>query len=514
MPAAQRKEMPEVAALRENLKDRHWRMANLYRIIDENSQVIPFRPNAAQLAYDAAAWYRDVLPKARRLGFSTYIEISMLDRCLFVPNTKCGIIDLTLDDAKDKLEIIKFAYKGMPEGLRRMMPLGKPTNQSEITFANGSNISVGTTHRGGGLNWLHLSEYGKISVVDPNTAKEIKTGAFPAVPQTGRITAESTAHGTSGEFADMVKVARKKRDEGQVLTPLDFKLQFFGWWMKPEYRLAPNLVTLTAEHREYFDKLLREHGIKLDALQQAWYAKQLSDYGPDAMMEEYPSSVDELFFNSAEGAYFKVEMAKARREQRIGFPVPHDSTRRVNTAWDIGEDCMVIICWQDDGLRVRVVAYYEEIGGSLQSGARWMEEQRVTRGFVWGVHYGPHDLENRDWANHSNTRKQTALELGIKFEVVPRVQYKEDAINALRRLIEVIWIDSVNAGLLVERLDNYRKKWNKLMQVFLGEPLHDINSHGADAAMQLAMGRKPDAETRRRSGSRPGPTNVSHWGVG
>lgn len=513
MPAEARKPLPEVETLRSHLKDRHWRLANLYQIKDENAQIVRFRPNAAQRAYEANAWYRDLIPKARRLGFSTYIGVSMLDRMLFVPNTACGIIDLTLDDAKSKLDIVKLAYAGIPEGLRATLPLARPTNQSEITFGNGSSITVGTTHRGGGLNWLHLSEFGKISVNAPDLAREIKTGAFPAAIA-GRITNESTAHGTSGEFADQVKGAIKMRESGAQLSRLDWRLHFFGWWMKPEYRLGVNLATVTVELREYFERLRERHGIVLDAEQQAWYAKQIAEYGSDDMMEEYPSSVDELFFNSGAGAYFKEAMSKARREGRIGQPVPHDTSRKVNTAWDIGEDCMAIVCFQDDGLRVRVVGYFEEIGGSLQSGARWLDEQRVKRGFVYGTHFGPHDLENRDWANNANTRKQTALDLGIKFEVVPRVQYKEDSINALRRLIDSMWVDEDHAKLFADRLDNYRKKWNNMMQQFVSEPLHDINSHGADAGQQMAMGRRPDRDSRPRSGRSQVPRSVSHWGRG
>lgn len=514
MPAPARKELPEVGALRQNLKDENWRLNNLYQIKDENGQIVRFRPNAAQRAYEAQSWFRDVIPKARRLGFSTYIGIKMLDRMLFVPNTSCGIIDLTLDDAKSKLDIVKTAYRGIPAGLKATLPLAKPTNQSEITFANGSNITVGTTHRGGGMNWLHLSEYGKISVNTPDLAREIKTGAFPAVPQTGRITCESTAHGTTGEFADMCKKAQAMRDTGATLARLDFKLQFFGWWMKPEYQLPVNLATVTADLQEYFAKLHREHGVKLTSEQQAWYAKTVGEYGPDDMMEEYPSSVAELFFNSAAGAYFKDAMSKARREGRVGSPMPHDTSRKVNTGWDIGEDCTAIVFYQDDGMRVRVIDYYEEIGGNLQSAARVLDEKRAKRGFVYGTHFGPHDLENRDWAHESNKRKQTAIDLGVKFEVVPRVQYKEDAIAAERRLIDSTWVCSEHAALFVERLDNYRKKWNNLMQAFVSEPLHDINSHGNDAYQQVAMGRRPDREARSRDGRFPRVRNVSHWGAG
>lgn len=512
LSAAQTLDTPEFKRLRQQLTDPEWRIDNLYKIVNEHSQLIPYQRNEAQRAYDRDAWYRNALPKARRLGFSTHIGIKMLDRMVFVPNTRCGVVDLTLDDAEAKLRTLMTAYRNLPLSIRNTVKLIKPTNQGEMSFSNGSSIAVGVSHRGGGLNWLHASEFGRISAINPEAAKEIRTGGFPAVPQGGRIDVESTAHGTSGEFSDMVKAAQKKRDTGQDLTPLDFKLLFFGWWMKPEYRLQPHMVGITQELREYFRRLHIDHGIALDPEQQAWYAKTIEDYGPDDMMAEYPSSVEECFFNSRQGTFFKDEMAAARRQGRIGQPVPYDPTRRVNTFWDIGEDCTAIGFHQSDGYRHRIIDYYEEEGGSLQRAAKVLDEKREKRGFIYGTHIGPHDLEERDWANTAQTRTKTALSLGIKFEVIPRVQHKENSIDAARRLLPLTAICSEFASLLVDRLDNYHKKWNKLLSLFTSEPVHDEACHGADAVQQLAMWAKPEKLERSSTGGKRRPSNVSQWG--
>jgi hypothetical protein len=496
---------PQGQKLREHLADREWRLDSLYQIRAENGDKIRFVRNEAQRAFCETAWCRNVIAKSRKLGFSTFIAIDILDECLFHSGTTAGVVDRSLDDAVDKLTMIKFAYDNMPgelgADLRHARPLVK-ANEKELTWSNGSTVTVGTSYRGGTPSLLHVSEFGKISVDSPETAKEIITGAVQAVPASGRVWVESTAHGTAGLFYDMVQRSRQAADRKQPLTSLDFKLNFYGWWIKQEYRLPNNLVVVPHDLREYFDILRQKHHIALDHDQRAWYAKKYEELGPDSMKSEYPSEIGELFYSSVEGAYWKIEINKARREGRIGQMVPHDPTRPVNTAWDIGEDCTAIWFHQTDGVRHRLIDYWEEEGSSLQAACGVVDEKRKERSFVYGKHYGPHDLDNRDWANNAQSRKQVADGLGVKFEVVPRVAVKADAIEAGRRLLNLAWIDSDNCGVGLSRLENYRKRWNKQLGVFSSDPIHDLASHGSDAVQQLAMGLKPDKPERDRNDDR------------
>src|SRR6185436_18871565 len=173
------------------LKNQEWRLDNLYWITDADGNEVQFVRNAPQRAYWSRRWRRDVITKARQLGFSTLIEIAIGDHCLFRSNTKAGIIDVTLRDARRKLEKIKFAYDRLPVEIREQIPLVK-ANTEELQWANGSSVTVGTTHRGGTLQILHTSEFGKVSVNSPETAREIKTGAFRAVHEHGWSVVEST----------------------------------------------------------------------------------------------------------------------------------------------------------------------------------------------------------------------------------------------------------------------------------------------------------------------------------
>lgn len=479
------------------LRSRQWRIDNLYWIKDKDSNELPFRRKAAQRAFAKEIWFRNAIVKARQMGFSTDIAVQMTDDLVFRPNTTAAIIDYKLPDAEKKLDKIRFAYEKLPTDIRREVRTIKD-NDAEMTFTNGSSVTVGTSFRGDTPQVLHVSEYGKISTDNPKAATEIKTGAIQAIGMNGKIDVESTAHGVGGEFYELVQRAQKKRQEGTPLTRLDFKLHFFGWHVDPDYRLQPNLVIIPKEVHEYFNELRGNHGLIVDQQQVAWYAKKLEELGPDDMKSENPSIMEEAFFNSLEGAYFKRQMAQARNDKRIGQPVPYDPTRPVDTFCDLGVDNNNAIWFhQSDGVRHRFIdfASVDGLGGFLNA----IDERRQKRGFIYGRHYGPHDLEVTDWSNPAmKTRKETAASFGINFIVVPRVSAKAEAIEAARRFIGMSWFDSVHCAEGIKALDNYRKSWNDKLGVWGTEPVHDWASDPADAFMTGAMGWTPEAGIKPR----------------
>lgn len=507
------RQSPEYQATKRQLADREWRLDNLYWIKNTDGVAVPFRRNEPQRIYSGREWYRDTILKSRKLGFSTFIGIRMVDTCLFASNTTGGIIDQTLDDAKAKLSIARFAYERMPQTLREGMPL-VVDNQEELRWQNGSKIVAGTSYRGDTPQMLHVSEYGPISAKSPLIAKEIKTGSFESVPINGKIWVESTAKGTSGEFYDLVQAGEQLQASGQRLTQRDFKLHFFGWHMNPANRLPIHLVHIPADMREYFEELRRKHGITTDGEQQAWYVKTREFLGPDDMRSEHPSTPSECFFASLEGAYWKNEMNAARRDKRVGQPVPYDDSRPVHTYWDLGMDGnMAIGFMQTDGVRHRHIDFARGESSGLSDGLRILEQKSKMRGFRYGRHYGPHDLEHRDWSNMTGvtaqTRKQVAAEYGVDFIVVARVGDKADSIEAGRRFINNSWFCSEYAGDLVECLDNYTRAWNKTTQQWMGTPAKNGFDHGADAFQQIAMGMQPDVVYRRDQISKG--RKGSHW---
>jgi hypothetical protein len=480
--------------LPEKLNEQEWRLDNLYRIVADDGAVIPFVRNEAQRTYWANRWHFNVILKARQLGFSTLIALVELDTCLFKPNTTAGIVDYALAEAKKKLAKIKFAYDGIPEYLRDAIPLIRQ-NSEALEFGNGSVINVGTSHRGGTLQILHVSEYGKISAERPEKAREIKTGAFGTVHHGQFIHVESTAEGTGGEFYELVQRAEAAQKEGRELTELDFRLHFFPWWKHPHYRLTPQGAYLTAEVTEYFAEIEQKAGIKLSGEQKAWYAAKLRQVGPDDIKSEYPSTSDECFHTSIEGAYFKREMAKARSDGRIGV-MPHDESKNVNTFWDIGRDTTSIWFHQTDGMRHRLIDYYENSGEQIAHYVRVIQQKKDQRGFLYGKHLGPHDFGVIDWGGEGRTRQERAKSLGVEIEVIPRVEDKADAIEEARTFLNNCWIDTQHCARGIECLDNYRKQWDERRSTWKDDPFHDWASHGSDSLMTGAMGFVPESVKR------------------
>jgi hypothetical protein len=289
----------EELELIEKLKNKHWRMNNLYWIKDKKGRKVKFVYNQVQDEYQKNKHNRNIILKARQQGFTTYECINALDNCLFNSYYDAGIIAHTVDDAeKIFTNKVKFAYDSLPLLIKKYKT---PTNDraGELRFPNGSSINVSSGYRGGTLMKLHVSEFGKICVKYPEKAREIVTGAFNAVPLDGDLTIESTAEGMSGAFYELCEKAQNNSD---TLTPLDFKFHFFAWFESKEYRLNPEGVTIPVEFKAYFASLKENHDIELDNWQKAWYVKKSIEQDDD-MKQEYPSYPEEAFRASGRSVF-------------------------------------------------------------------------------------------------------------------------------------------------------------------------------------------------------------------
>lgn len=471
--------------------DRHWRLDNLYRIKNEHGISVPFRLNETQSLLLGNLWTLNLVLKARQAGITSFIQILMLDACLFNSNTSAGIIAHNREDAEaffnDK---IKFAYDNLDPELRKIIPAEQDSAKS-LTFGNGSKIRVGTSLRSGTFQYLHVSEFGKISALYPAKAKEIVTGAFNTVHAGQFIAVESTAEGQGGYFHDMVMDAKRAADQKRKLTSLDFKLHFFAWWQDPKYALSDEetaLVVLTEAHEMYFDELDAKHGITLTPNQEAWYVKKLETMR-DEMKREFPSTIEEAFEASIEGAFYSQEMTRVRKDGRI-CRIPVESVP-VDTFWDLGiNDDMVIWFRQKIGPEHRFIGYYANSGEGWEHYARVLKEWGDEHEITYGTHYLPHDAQQRRLGFQVKTALQQALEAGIKpCVIVPRIPSERVGIEAVRVYLRRCWFDESTTNDGIWCLDNYRKEWDEDRGVFKDRPRHDKASHGAKAFETAAVAR-------------------------
>lgn len=470
------KEQIEISQQR--LLDPNWRINNLYHIINKNGSQTIFRLNWAQQVLYDNMWYCNVILKARQLGISTFVCLLFLDRCLFNSNVSAGILCHTLEDGQQMFRRVKYAYDCLPNDLKQLITADNDTSQM-LKFSNGSSLRVGTSLRSSTFQYLHISEFGKICARYPEKAREVLTGSLNTISAGQYCFVESTAEGRSGAFFDMVCRSRALQEQERKLTELDFKFFFFPWWKSPEYAIQAS-VPIPQETSKYFEEL-EAKGIGLWPAQKFWYCKKMETQNTD-MMREYPSTPDEAFHTSLEGAYYSRQMLDVRKEKRIGH-VSHDPYVPVHTSWDLGYgDSTSIWFFQVCGKELHFIEYYENSGEPLTYYLKLLRE----RDYQYGMHLVPHDAGVHEYGT-GLTRVETARNLGFTFTTVKNIGLDE-GIDAVRNLLRKCWFDEGKCFSGIKCLESYRRAWNETHGHWSSKPHHDQFSHGADAFRMLAVG--------------------------
>lgn len=484
------------------LADPEWRLFSgcLYQIIvkgkgeEDESYVMPFKPNRAQRRFIMRLWHRNIILKARQLGFTTLIAIMWLDHAMFNGNQRCGMIAQDRETAeaifRDK---IIFAYDHLPEEIRQRFPLARASTKELLFAHNNSSIRVATSVRGGTIHRLHVSEFGKICAKFPDKAKEVMTGSIPAVPLSGILVIESTAESANGEFYELSKRAQAKHYDHTKLTARDYRFHFYAWWQEPTYRMDSTLVSISREQHDYFDRIETEKGVecKIDLDQRAWYvATQQADFPgrEERMWQEYPSTPDEAFQQSTEGHYYAKAMTELTKRGGITSVPVLDMP--VYTFWDLGNSDGTAI-WFAQQLRGedRFINYYEEHGEDLSHYARKL----IELGYVYGIHFLPHDADHKRLADTNNSTKELLMQLlpGHRFEVVPRITELQTGISTTRKHLKGAWFDKDQCAFGLERIRGYRKKYSVAQSRFIDEPDKSNKcSEGADALRQWAQAKE------------------------
>lgn len=180
-------------------------------------------------------------------------------------------------------------------------------------------------------------------------------------------------------------------------------------------------------------------------------------------------------------AVYKDEMRAVRSEDRVR-PVPHDSSLKVHTVWDLGfADNMAVIFVQkgNDGA-LRVIDYIQDNRKPLDFYLRELRE----RPYNYGTDFIPHDGDSKHFLTGKSTREVMESN-GRSVMVLPRIDVAE-GIKAARRIFGRLYFDERKAEKLIDCLQNYKYGINQQTGSYT-QPVHDDASHGADAFRYLAM---------------------------
>lgn len=484
---------PEIKFDMDKLGNFWWRMENLYFVKDEAGNKIPFKLRWAQKFFLKNLWFLNIILKARQLGFTTVICIYFLDQVLFQKNKSAGIIAHTQEDAENIFRNkILFAWDNLPEELKFSLGVDM-SNAKQLKFSNGGSIRVATSMRSDTLQFLLITELGTLALKYPEKAKEVISGSLNTVHKGQMLIIESTAKGNGGKFFDLCMMALKLFRAKVEPTIMDYKFFFFPWFLNPEYELSNTGVIVPQVMTEYFDKieLTAENengvrGVSIPIEKRRWYVKKMETQG-ESMKSEFPSTPEEAFEASVEGAIYGKEMDRARSDKRIRF-VPHDSKLLVDTYWDLGVgDYMSIWFVQRWGQEIRVIDFYENSGEGLTHYAAMLQSKRDQLEYKYGKHYAPHDIEVREMTT-GKTRLEISREpgIGINFEVGAKIGISE-GIEATKRIFGRFYFDEARCSEGLKHIDGYRKDWDDKLGVWKSEPRHDEHSHAADALRTLGV---------------------------
>lgn len=195
---------------------------------------------------------------------------------------------------------------------------------------------------------------------------------------------------------------------------------------------------------------------------------------------EYEQEFECSFDAAITGAYFAEAIRRLEANGAV-CPVPYDPMFKVHTAWDLGiSDSMTIWFFQVVGREIRLIDYYEASGYGLEHYAGVLQ----SKGYTYGQHFGPHDIEVREIGT-GKSRKEVAAGLGIRFDVVKNLPLK-DGIDAARLTLPRCVFDFKKTAIGLDALRQYREKVDEKRNVSLG-PLHDWTSHAADSFRYLSL---------------------------
>jgi phage terminase large subunit len=186
--------------------------------------------------------------------------------------------------------------------------------------------------------------------------------------------------------------------------------------------------------------------------------------------------------HTLDGAIYARELREAAQSDRI-TRVPYDSTKPVHTFWDLGwADATSIWFAQAVGLEYRVIDFLQMTQTAIPN----IIQELQKRGYVYGIDYLPHDAQARSLSGAGRSIEQMMRGLGRTVHVQPRSSIS-DGINAVRSVFPNCWFDADKCADGLQALRHYRYKVDPESGQFSKEPLHDENSHAADAFRGLAM---------------------------
>jgi len=324
------KMIEELIASPDLIWNKRWRMRNLYWIITKDGTKELFNMNRAQTHFfenflnpddPLRFFFRNLVLKSRQLGFTTFIDIWILDEILFKTNREGLIIAHAVKDATEIFDRkIDYAIRNMCDEIKGGAFKLKSNSAKKIQViidygpeeGSTSSIQVSNSGRSGTFHYVHISEFAKLCLAFPKTAAEVETGTFPAVPFDGSIFIESTAEGMAGRFYELFTEGWSKR---HTITPMKSRVMFmphFYNWQYDDSEMAKITETIPTSDMETceIDWTEYQQMFSLNNLEITYYYMKWLQLGGknsteaiNKLHQEFPTTHEEAFLSTGQ-TYF------------------------------------------------------------------------------------------------------------------------------------------------------------------------------------------------------------------
>lgn len=341
-------------------------MESMFRVPTKEGEDVDFCLNREQRQLDQNLTGRDLIPKARQMGVSTYFLGRYLAVCLSRRNMRAVIVS----HERESTERLLFRVRYFIENIRGPKPVTEHLSKSEITFPKtGSMFYIGTAGsrkfgRGDTITHLHCSEYAYW--MNP---KALIGGLLDAVPLSGEVAIESTGHGVGNDYHS--RCIRAAQGRG------GWKLHFLNWLNFSEYSM-----NLTTDEEDWLmanlDETLGEIELAkiLTPGQLAWRRLKLEekDFDQANFEQEYPITLEQCFQATGRSIFYKVlyEPTNDWQQQDRNFWVldPHPIKDKV---YSIGADVSAGV-GQDNAV-IQVVCVNPSEGRPMEQVACWADNR-------------------------------------------------------------------------------------------------------------------------------------------
>jgi phage terminase large subunit len=210
--------------------------------------------------------------------------------------------------------------------------------------------------------------------------------------------------------------------------------------------------------------------------------------------------------HTLDGAIYAKELRRAAEEGRI-TRVPYDGSKPVHTFWDLGwSDATSIWFAQSIGFDYRIIDFMQDTQRSIPEFLRLLQAKQ----YVYGTDYIPHDGGAKNQAAAGRTIEMQLRGAGRTVVVQERFSIA-DGINAARTIFDNCWFDENKCADGLQALRHYRYDVDPESGQFSKQPLHDHNSHAADAFRGLAMSLKSKPGARAQRTPRERPAGATGW---